>query len=85
VTIATTYMSHFLEMDAKEIGIVFFVALIMGAPGAKLGEYVALATNPLFSVKCCDIVSSFWKNIFVLPHIGMLTHDCTLTCSRHIL
>jgi hypothetical protein len=48
-------MSHFLEMDAKEIGIVFFIALMMGAPGAKLGEYIALVTNPLFSVKCCDI------------------------------
>jgi MFS-type transporter involved in bile tolerance (Atg22 family) len=55
VTISTTYMSHFLGMDAKEIGIVFLVALIMGAPGAKLGEKVALATNPLFSAKCCDI------------------------------
>jgi UMF1 family MFS transporter len=56
VTIATTYMSHFLEMDAKEIGIVFFIALIMGAPGAKLGEYVAIHTNPLLSAKCCDFL-----------------------------
>jgi len=55
ITIATTYMSHFLEMNANEIGVVFLAVLTMGAPGSKLGEYIALRYNPLISAKACVI------------------------------
>lgn len=53
ITIATTYMSHFLEMNANEIGIVFLAVLIMGAPGTKLGERIGLFCDPLLSAKAC--------------------------------
>lgn len=55
ITIATTYMSHFLEMNANEIGIVFLAVLIMGAPGSKLGEFIGLRYDPLVSAKACVI------------------------------
>jgi MFS-type transporter involved in bile tolerance (Atg22 family) len=55
ITIATTYMSHFLQMSANEIGIVFLSVLIMGAPGSKLGEVVALRLDALVSAKACTI------------------------------
>ena len=55
ITIATTYMSHFLEMNANEIGFVFLAVLIMGAPGSKLGEVIGLRYDPLISAKACTI------------------------------
>ena len=55
ITIATTYMSHFLEMDATEIGIVFLLVLVMGIPGSKLGEILGLRYNPVASAKACVI------------------------------
>jgi MFS-type transporter involved in bile tolerance (Atg22 family) len=55
ITIATTYMSHSLQMSANEIGIVFLSVLIMGAPGSKLGEVVALRLDALVSAKACTI------------------------------
>lgn len=53
ITIATTYMSHFLEMDSTEIGVVFLLVLAMGIPGSKLGELLGLQYNPLTSAKTC--------------------------------
>ena len=53
ITIATTYMSTFLDMTSSEIGSVFLVVLIMGIPGAKLGELLAFRINPLVSAKVC--------------------------------
>jgi MFS-type transporter involved in bile tolerance (Atg22 family) len=55
VTIATTYMNHFLEMNATEIGVVFVLVLAMGIPGSKLGETLGLRHNPLTSAKICVI------------------------------
>ena len=55
VTIATTYMSHFLEMDAKHIGMVFLMVLLMGIPGSKIGEIVALRINPMVSARICEV------------------------------
>ena len=46
VSIATTYMVHFLGMTTMEVGIAFLLILIMGIPGAKLGEWLALTLSP---------------------------------------
>ena len=51
ITISTTYMTQYLDMDATELGVVFFVVLLMGAPGSKLAELLANKVNPLFSAK----------------------------------
>jgi MFS-type transporter involved in bile tolerance (Atg22 family) len=53
VTIGTTFMVNFLEMDGKAIGIVFLAVLIMGPFGAKLGEFIALRSTPVASAKVC--------------------------------
>lgn len=53
VTIGTTFMVHFLEMDGKDVGIVFLVILIMGPMGSQLGGFIALRTNPVTSAKVC--------------------------------
>lgn len=68
ITVATTYMSHFLEMDATEIGVVFLVVLLLGIPGTKLGEKVALRFNPVFSAQICVVVFIFATTVaaFVL-------------------
>ena len=58
ITIATTYMSTFLDMVSSDIGFVFLVVLLMGIPGAKLGEWLAFRINPLVSAKLC-ILSFF--------------------------
>ena len=55
VTIATTYMSQFLKMDSKDIGIVFLAVLIMGSPGSKLGEILAVRLDPPTSAKICYV------------------------------
>lgn len=55
ITIATTYMSDFLEMSANEIGLVFLSVLTMGAPGSKLGEWIGLQYDPLVSAKLCVV------------------------------
>ncbi|KAI2499021.1 Vacuole effluxer Atg22-like protein [Fragilaria crotonensis] len=49
VSIATTYMVHFLAMSTMEVGTAFLIILIMGIPGAKLGEWLALTLNPRWS------------------------------------
>jgi MFS-type transporter involved in bile tolerance (Atg22 family) len=55
ITIATTYMKVVLKMDSTEIGIVFFVVLVMGIPGSKLGGYLSISLrNPITSAKLCD-------------------------------
>jgi MFS transporter, UMF1 family len=46
VSIATTYMVHFLAMDSMEVGIAFLLILVMGIPGAKIGEWLALFISP---------------------------------------
>jgi MFS-type transporter involved in bile tolerance (Atg22 family) len=56
ITVATTVMSTFLDMTSTEIGVVFLVVLIMGIPGVKIGEWLALKFNPLFSAKVCIIL-----------------------------
>ena len=56
ITIATTYMTTLLDMSSSEIGVVFLLVLIMGIPGAKLGEFLALRINPLASAKLCILL-----------------------------
>ncbi len=53
VTIGTTIMVHFLGMDGRDVGIVFLVVLITGPLGSKLGEWIALQSNPITSAKIC--------------------------------
>jgi UMF1 family MFS transporter len=56
ITIATTYMKEVLKMDSTEIGIVFFLVLVMGIPGSKLGGYLTInLRNPITSAKLCDV------------------------------
>jgi uncharacterized membrane protein YeaQ/YmgE (transglycosylase-associated protein family) len=49
-------MSHFLRMDGKDIGAVFLTVLLMGIPGSKIGEFIALRWNPVTSAKICDFL-----------------------------
>lgn len=56
ITISTTYMTQFLNMDASELGVIFFIILCMGAPGSKLAELVAIRMNPLFAAKTLVIL-----------------------------
>ena len=49
VSIATTYMVNFLDMNSIEVGIAYFFILFMGIPGAKLGEWLALRASPRIS------------------------------------
>lgn len=51
ITISTTYMTQYLAMDATELGVVFFLVLLMGAPGSKLAELIAKKVNPLYAAK----------------------------------
>ena len=56
ITIATTYMTTVLDMSSSEIGVVFLLVLIMGIPGAKVGEFLALQINALASAKLCILL-----------------------------
>jgi MFS transporter, UMF1 family len=56
ITISTTYMTQFLNMDASELGVIFFIILSMGAPGSKLAELLAISVNPLFAAKVLVIL-----------------------------
>jgi hypothetical protein len=48
-------MKVVLKMDSTEIGIVFFVVLVMGIPGSKLGRIsVHQPRNPITSAKLSD-------------------------------
>jgi UMF1 family MFS transporter len=49
VSIATTFMVHFLGMDSIEVGTAFLIILVMGIPGAKFGESLALRASPRVS------------------------------------
>lgn len=55
-TIATTYMTHVLEMGAKEIGQVFLCVFVAGIPGSKLGGMIGVAINPLRSALLCLVI-----------------------------
>lgn len=58
ITIATTFMKTFLEMNANEIGVVFLAVLLMGAPGSKLGGVIALRLNSVLSAAICSCILS---------------------------
>ena len=55
-TIATTYMTSVLEMQASDIGKVFFCVFVAGIPGSKLGGKIGVALNPLRSALLCLVV-----------------------------
>lgn len=50
-TIATTYMSEYLEMQSLEIGLVLLVFLIAGMPGTWCGRIVSTHYDPVVSAK----------------------------------
>ena len=53
-TIATTYMSEFLEMDSLQIGMVLLIVMIGGMPGSLIGDYFCrFYRNPLRSAQIC--------------------------------
>jgi len=53
-TIATTYMSEFLDMNSLQIGAVLLVTMIGGMPGSLIGNYFCrLYQNPVRSVQIC--------------------------------
>ncbi|KAL3769545.1 hypothetical protein ACHAW5_006297 [Stephanodiscus triporus] len=52
-TISTTYMSHVLEMDAKQIGVAFLCVFVAGIPGSWLGGIVGARLDPLRSAMLC--------------------------------
>jgi UMF1 family MFS transporter len=52
-TISTTYMSHVLEMDARQIGTAFLCVLAAGIPGSRLGGYLGSRLDPLRSAMLC--------------------------------
>lgn len=70
ITISTTFMSTFLDMSSTEIGSVFLVVLLMGIPGAKIGEWLALKFSPLFSAKVAIILFVVSTTISVLVLTG---------------
>jgi UMF1 family MFS transporter len=55
-TIATTYMSEFLQMSGLEIGLTILIVLIFGLPGSWLGHYCTQRYDPVESTKLCLIV-----------------------------
>jgi UMF1 family MFS transporter len=52
-TIATTYMSEFLQMTALEIGLTILIVLVFGLPGSWLGHLCTQRYNPVESTKLC--------------------------------
>ena len=52
-TISTTYMSHVLEMDSRQIGTAFLCVFVAGLPGSRLGGYAGSRLNPLRSAMLC--------------------------------
>jgi hypothetical protein len=56
-TVATTYMSEFLEMNSIQIGLVLLTTIIGGMPGALIGNYFCrLYQNPVRSVQICLVI-----------------------------
>lgn len=52
-TISTTYMSHVLGMDARQIGTAFLCVFASGIPGSYLGGCAGSRLNPLRSATLC--------------------------------
>lgn len=50
-TVSVTYLVEVLSMDSTEVGIVWFLALLFTVPGAKIGGFVSIKTDPLISFK----------------------------------
>jgi UMF1 family MFS transporter len=55
-TIATTYMSEFLQMTSLEIGGAILMVLLAGIPGTWLGHQCCLRYNPVISAQACLIL-----------------------------
>lgn len=52
-TIATTYMSEYLQMDSLQIGMVILLDLMGGIPGTWLGHFVCSRSSPVVSAQVC--------------------------------
>lgn len=57
-TLSITYLNEVLEMSGAELGIVYAIAYIASFPGSRLGYYVSMKTNPIFSWKACFVFFS---------------------------
>jgi len=55
-TISTTYMSHVLEMNARQIGTAFLCVFVAGIPGSRLGGLAGSRLNPLRSAMLCLVL-----------------------------
>jgi UMF1 family MFS transporter len=55
-TIATTYMSEYLEMTALEIGLALLIVLSAGIPGAWLGHLCCQGYTPVVSAQMCLVL-----------------------------
>ena len=55
-TISTTYMSHVLGMDARQIGAAFLCVFASGIPGSYLGGCAGSRLNPLRSAMLCLVL-----------------------------
>jgi MFS-type transporter involved in bile tolerance (Atg22 family) len=70
-TIATTFMSEFMEMDSLDIGMALLAVLIAGMPGTTIGNYICKRyDNPVFSAKVClvlYIVVTLTASLFLRP------------------
>jgi UMF1 family MFS transporter len=56
-TVATTYLTAVLKMDATEVGLLFLIVLLMGIPGSRLGGWTMIAFgSPIRSGILCNAV-----------------------------
>jgi MFS-type transporter involved in bile tolerance (Atg22 family) len=54
-TVATTYLTAVLKMDATEVGLLFLIVLLMGIPGSRLGGWTMIAfASPIRSGILCN-------------------------------
>ena len=77
ITVSSTYMTQYLDMNASELGVVVFCVLLMGAPGSKLAELLAIKVNPLFAAKVLVVFFIFVTFIAVLVLTGPLRKQYT--------
>lgn len=56
VTASVTYLNEILEMNGGELGIVFALVHIATIPGARIGYYLSIKKDPIFSLKVCHLI-----------------------------
>lgn len=66
-TVSTTFMSHYLDMNGNEIGLVFLISLCTSLPGTKIAQFATKKLDPLKS----NILS--WIFFIVITSTAALT------------